>query len=195
MATVPTRDLIVSLLLRGSTVFLLVATVVIVVVTAITAGPVGLLLLLFGGIPLLMIVGEFTRYYNFTVAESPDGLRISGGLLQVKSQTIPPGRVQAVEFVQSMLWRRKDWVRVRLNVAGVHRGDDQDAPRCRSGHIAGGALRCGACGRRTASRRSRCPRRPAHPRSAPGRQRAWIQFRQLGVGHDDKVLATSRDAS
>ena len=192
LATVPTRDLIVSLLLRGSTVFLLVATVVIVVVTAITAGPVGLLLLLFGGIPLLMIVGEFTRYYNFTVAESPDGLRISGGLLQVKSQTIPPGRVQAVEFVQSMLWRRKDWVRVRLNVAGVHRGDDQDDQGADQVilPVAPYAVALAVVGKVLPGVDARAvPLTPAPPQAA---KRAWIQFRQLGVGHDDKVLVTSR---
>ena len=40
-------------------------------------------------------------------------------LEQDASTTVPPGRVQAVGFVQPFLWRRRDWVRVRLNVAGV----------------------------------------------------------------------------
>ena len=50
-----------------------------------------------------MIGVEFARYYDFTVAESADGLRLRSGLFQVQSQTIPPGRVQAIEFEQSWI--------------------------------------------------------------------------------------------
>jgi putative membrane protein len=55
---------------------------------------------------------------NFTVADSPDGLRLRHGLLETRSQTVPPGRVQAVRIVQPLLWRLCGWVRVEANIAG-----------------------------------------------------------------------------
>lgn len=193
LVTVPTKDLIVSLLLRGSTVVLLAVTVVVVVVTAMTAGPAGIFFLLVGGVPLLIVFTEFTRYYGFTVADSPDGLRISSGLFQVQSQTIPPGRVQAVEFVQSILWRRKDWVRVRLNVAGTSSSSDDQGNQTAEQVILPVApydVALAVVGQVLPGVDARAvPLSPAPPSAA---RRAWIQFRQLGVGYDDLVFVTAR---
>ena len=62
---------------------------------------------------------QFLTHYGFTVADSPDGLRIRHGLLETLAQTVPPGRVQAVSVVEPVLWRRlRGWCRVELNVAG-----------------------------------------------------------------------------
>jgi putative membrane protein len=191
LVVVPPKDLIVSLLLRGTTVILLALTVLIAVVTVASAGSAGLLILLTGGVPLLIVFAEFTSYFNFTVAESADGLRIRSGLFQIKAQTIPPGRVQAVEFVQSWLWRRKDWVRVRLNVAGHQGADDNEsgtemvllpvAPY----DVALDVVRHVLPGVDVRSI-------PMAPAPARARRRSWIQFRQLRVGHDDQVFATER---
>lgn len=63
-------------------------------------------------------LGRFLREYDWTVAESPDGLRLDHGLLDREHATVPPGRVQCVRLVQPLLWRRRDWVRVELEVAG-----------------------------------------------------------------------------
>ncbi|WP_242483384.1 PH domain-containing protein [Streptomyces sp. HSG2] len=63
-------------------------------------------------------VGRFLGEYGWTVGESPDGLRVDRGLLDRAHETVPPGRVQAVRLVQPALWRRPDWVRVELDVAG-----------------------------------------------------------------------------
>ena len=62
---------------------------------------------------------RFLSHYGFVVAESPDGLRVRHGLLETLSQTVPPGRIQAVAIVEPLLWRRlRGWCRVELNVAG-----------------------------------------------------------------------------
>ncbi|MFD0482155.1 PH domain-containing protein [Kineococcus sp. GCM10028916] len=61
---------------------------------------------------------RFSRGFNFTVADSPDGLRLSHGLLEQRSQTVPPGRVQALRITQPLLWRSAGWWRVEVNVAG-----------------------------------------------------------------------------
>ena len=67
---------------------------------------------------------RFTGGYNFRAAISPDGIRLSHGLLETRAQTIAPGRVQAVEIVQPLLWRRAGWYRVRINVAGYGAAGD-----------------------------------------------------------------------
>src|SRR5690606_9092413 len=61
--------------------------------------------------------------YGFTLAESPDGLRVRHGLLETRAQTVPPGRVQAVRVVEPALWRlvgrrAGGWARVEVNIAG-----------------------------------------------------------------------------
>ncbi|MEU8779662.1 PH domain-containing protein [Streptomyces sp. NPDC048606] len=63
-------------------------------------------------------VGRFLAEYDWTVAESPDGLRLDHGLLDRAHETVPPGRVQTVRIVEPLLWRRLGWVRVELAVAG-----------------------------------------------------------------------------
>ncbi|MCX5195864.1 PH domain-containing protein [Streptomyces sp. NBC_00249] len=74
-------------------------------------------------VPLLGAVwsgslGRFLTEYDWTVAESPDGLRLDHGLLDRAHETVPPGRVQSVRIVEPLLWRRLGWVRVELAVAG-----------------------------------------------------------------------------
>jgi putative membrane protein len=66
------------------------------------------------------------QHFGFTVADSPDGLRLRHGLFETRAQTVPPGRVQAVRIVQPLLWRLFGWVRVDANIAGYagHRADE-----------------------------------------------------------------------
>ncbi len=56
--------------------------------------------------------------WDFTVTESPDGLRIRHGLLSTSRQTVPPGRIQAILIHQPVGWRLFGWAQVRMNVAG-----------------------------------------------------------------------------
>ncbi len=58
------------------------------------------------------------RGMNFRLGISQDGVRLAHGLLETRRQTVPPGRVQAVHFKQSLLWRRRDWWQIVINVAG-----------------------------------------------------------------------------
>lgn len=62
---------------------------------------------------------------SFTAGIAADGIRLSHGLLDTRRQTVPPGRVQALAIKQSLLWRRFDWWKVTLNVAGYQ--DQQEA--------------------------------------------------------------------
>ena len=126
IAFVPPRQLAVSLLLRTSTAGLLLLTALVLFGTVVTEGWGGIpLAFITGGIPVLVVATEFMKYFNFTIAESPDGLRLRFGLAQTQTRTVPVGRVQAIGLVEPLLWRRLGWVRVQLNVAGVEHGDDK----------------------------------------------------------------------
>lgn len=124
IATVSPRDLAISLAMRTVTAGLLLVTVLLLVATVLSQGWSGLAIaLVTGGVPILIVVAEFIRYYRFTVSDSPDGLRLRFGLARTETRTVPPGRVQAIEFVEPWLWRRWGWMRLRVTIAGVG-GDD-----------------------------------------------------------------------
>ena len=125
---VPPGRLIASLLLSGATIvlFLIIVGSVGAVIAARSAGPLASIL------PALIGVGayvasRFTNEFNFTGAISPDGIRLRHGLLETRSQTIPPGRVQAIRLSQGLLWRKADWWRVEVNVAGYADSSDGTA--------------------------------------------------------------------
>ena len=131
------------------------------------------------------VVGQF----DFTVAESPDGLRLRRGLLETRAQTVPPGRVQAVRVVEPLLWRSRGWVRVEANVAGYVGEGQQQASRARPGrHPRRGAPGCS---------RVVLPgldSRQVVPQGVPRRAR-WLdplQWRSLAVGSDDRFLLVRR---
>jgi putative membrane protein len=117
---VPGGRLAMSLLLRLSTAGLLLLTVIIIMASYLTEGWAGIgFALVTGGVPLIVVISEFVRFHGFTVAQSPDGLRLHYGLLRTESRTVPPGRVQAIEYVEPLLWRRFGWSRVLVTIAGV----------------------------------------------------------------------------
>ena len=122
---VPTGRLLASLMLTsGVFVGVLVLLAVLVGVGVLTtligagglSGVVGLLpiLLAMGAIVWKRFAGEF----NFTGAVSPDGIRTRSGLLETRSQTIPPNRIHAVRIQRPLLWRWVGWYRVTITQAG-----------------------------------------------------------------------------
>lgn len=111
---------LVGSLLRSVAAIMLVVVAVGLAVLVVSTGQPGALL---GFVPVVLGVGgylwqRFAGEFNFRAAQSPDGIRLRHGLLESRAQTVPPGRVQAVRLSQSPLWRRKDWWRVEMNVAG-----------------------------------------------------------------------------
>nr|WP_243713333.1 PH domain-containing protein [Actinomadura sp. 6K520] len=64
------------------------------------------------------VIAPLVMYANFTVAMSPDGIRLRYGLLETRMQTLPPGRVQAVSIIEPAIWRSLGWARVEVTVAG-----------------------------------------------------------------------------
>ncbi|MFC4243589.1 PH domain-containing protein [Gryllotalpicola reticulitermitis] len=64
---------------------------------------------------------RFSRLARYTISGSTDGVRVGYGLLTTSSETIPTGRIHAVEVVQPILWRPFGWWRVRISRAGRSR--------------------------------------------------------------------------
>jgi putative membrane protein len=125
LVKVPLAHLVEGQLRSVGLIVAVVAAVVFVTVTSVTGEwailPFALPAVI-GTVPA--VIRSVVLHFDFTVAESPDGLRLRHGLLETRSQTVPPGRVQAVRIVQPLLWRSKDWCRVEVNVAG-YAGDGQ----------------------------------------------------------------------
>lgn len=77
---------------------------------------------LFGVVPLLFGVGSqivrrFSRSLRYTIAATPDGVRVGYGLLSTSNETLPPGRIHSIEIQQPLLWRPAGWWEVRINLA------------------------------------------------------------------------------
>ncbi len=192
MASVTPRDLAVSLVMRTVTAGLLLLTVVIIVITVLSSGWGGLALaVVTGGLPILIVVAEFIKYFNFTVSRSPDGLRLRFGLAKTETRTVPPGRVQAIEYIEPLLWRRWGWVRLRVNIAGIG-GDDSSGRNDET-------LLIPVATRDVADELVHrvlpgldLPSLVWNPAPERSRRRSLIQWRQLAVAWDDTVFAARR---
>jgi len=187
LVVVPTTALVVSVLL-GVPLILTAAFVVVLAVTVIIdpvlslgvlAGVLAPAALSVGGLSVRRLLTE----YGFTLAQSPDGLRLRSGLLETRAQTVPPDRVQAVRISQPLLWRRRDWVRVEVDVAGYGREGSQSlgaallpvAPRGLAESVLERVLPDLFPGS--------VPLRPAPQRA---RWLDWLQWSQLAVGVDER---------
>ncbi len=141
LVAVPAGRFVASLILSASGAFTAIfggAIALAFLVTPAAAGGVAAALLPIGA----TLYRKFTIEFGFTVALSPQGLRLRHGLLDTRQQTVPRGRVQAVRIVEPWLWRRLGWVRVEVDVAG-YRGNGAAAAeeRAASGVLLPVALR------------------------------------------------------
>jgi putative membrane protein len=115
---IPAGRLIGSIVLSGFTLFLLVAGAALIVGAAS-----GRLWLLFAFLPGLLgsasiYVNRFAKSLRYSIAGTPDGVRVGFGLLSTSNETLPPGRIHAVEVLQPLLWRPFGWWQIRINTAG-----------------------------------------------------------------------------
>lgn len=59
--------------------------------------------------------GLISKSLRYSIAPTPDGVRTTYGLLTTVTETLPPGRVHALEITQPLLWRPFGWWSVRIN--------------------------------------------------------------------------------
>ena len=127
LVQVSPQRLIISFLL--STEWLIPAAISIIIV--VTTASLGVMPLALGGlIPLIIgMLGLIWRrvigMFNFTLAESPRGLRITRGLTNLTSQSVPIDRVQGVKISQPLLWRLLGWYRIDIDILGYAHGDGE----------------------------------------------------------------------
>ncbi len=128
LAAVPVSALVTTaVLVPAITLVVVVAAAVAVAIFAPAAGFAVLLAMLPPvGIAAATTLVQHEALYGFTVAAAPDGLRIRRGLLNLRTQTIPHGRVQAVRIQEPLLWRHWGWVRLYVDVAGYIGADRSD---------------------------------------------------------------------
>jgi putative membrane protein len=128
LVRVSPQRLILSFLLSTEWIVPAAITIIIVVVTAaLAATPYalgGLIPLLIGMLTLVWrrVIGMF----NFTLAESPRGLRVTRGLTNLTSQSVPIDRIQGVKTGQPLLWRPLGWYRVDVDILGYSHGDSDN---------------------------------------------------------------------
>jgi putative membrane protein len=124
LTSVPTGRLIASILL-SDVGFSSIAILVGLIAGAIVAPSAARAVLSGGAAPIIgaatLFWRRFNQEYHFTLAEGADGLRLRSGLVALTSETIRPGRVQAVRMVEPFLWRRLGWCRLEVDVAGRQR--------------------------------------------------------------------------
>jgi len=110
--------LIGSLVLSEATVIAILAGVGIIT-TVIVTGEYGWIfallpgLLGFGG----YLASRLTRSLRYSIAATDDGIRVGYGLLSTTNETLPPGRIHAVEVSQPLLWRPAGWWEIKINTA------------------------------------------------------------------------------
>ncbi|WP_235561326.1 PH domain-containing protein [Microbacterium sp. Leaf151] len=112
---IPVGRLVASRVLSGSTVFLIALVVGIVVAASLST-----LWLLFTVVPMFLAFGAYyvrsvARGLRYSIAPTPDGVRVTFGLFTTVSEIVPPGRVHAIEVRQPLLWRPFGWWTVSVN--------------------------------------------------------------------------------
>ena len=125
--------LIASVLLTSQTVWLLVMALIVAIcaivlfitadltVQGLVAGSIIPTIISIGIIPLMILSYAWSRFnsgFNFSANITHDGIRVTSGLLALKSQTLPPGRIHAVRFLQPLLWRPFGWWQAEVTLAG-----------------------------------------------------------------------------
>lgn len=115
VVSIPVLRLIVSHVISPSTVFLILGIAAIA-----TGAAVGSPWVLFAMVPAVIgfvayWIRSVIRSLRYSIAPTPDGVRITFGLLTTITEIVPPGRVHAVEITQSILWRAFGWWTIRIN--------------------------------------------------------------------------------
>lgn len=68
-----------------------------------------------------MTASRWPRWHGWTLVSQPGGYRADYGMFNRQHQTLRHQRTQAVVLVQPILWRRRDWVQIKLATAGYRR--------------------------------------------------------------------------
>ena len=127
---VPMSRLILAGLLSGSTIWFIL--VVVAAIVGLVLQPIWIIPALGASIPAAIGFGayairQFIRTVRYSIAPSSAGVRVTFGLLTTVTETLPPGRVHAVDIRQPILWRWGGWYRIRVNKLSGRSASDTSA--------------------------------------------------------------------
>ncbi|MDI6022463.1 PH domain-containing protein [Leucobacter sp. UT-8R-CII-1-4] len=123
MIKVPVGRLIGSILLSSEMIVML-GVVAAIIIGSIFASPFMLAAIFpFGIVMVGVLIAQFNKGFNFVLSRAEDGVRIGAGLTATSTETIPFGRVHAVEALQPLGWRPFGWWKVRITTAGHSAAD------------------------------------------------------------------------
>ncbi|HEY5820885.1 MAG TPA: PH domain-containing protein [Propionibacteriaceae bacterium] len=127
LVKVSSQRLLISFLLSTELIISAATMIIILIVTTSLDVTVfalgGLIPLLFGAFSL--VSRRLISMFNFTLAESPRGLRVTRGLTNLTSQSVPVNRIQGVKTTQSFLWKRMGWYRIDVDILGYATSDSE----------------------------------------------------------------------
>jgi putative membrane protein len=133
---------------------------------------------------------RFNTEFGTVVAEAPDGLRLRSGLVQTATETIRPGRVQAVRIVEPLFWRAFGWCRLEVDVAGPRQRRENRSEGQRLRAIIPVGSRAEA--ERMLGELLTAPPRPARPAPTKARWKAPLSYHFLAWAGDDRYVVASR---
>jgi putative membrane protein len=123
--------------------------------------------------------------FGFTVALSPDGIRIRRGLLGTVAETVPVRRIQAVSMTQPLLWRPFGWCRLQVDVAA--RAGHEEGSR----HLKKDLLPVGSTAEALYLTQLVLGHQVPQPQKPPRRARfkTPLSYHFLAAAHDDEMAA------
>jgi putative membrane protein len=194
LTTVPTGRLVGSILL-SDVGFYVEGVLAAIVVTALLEPSLAAAVVSGGGLFWLLGViavtwRRFNQEYRLTVAEAHDGLRLAGGLVTLTSETIRPGRIQAVRMVEPLLWRPFGWYRLQVDLAGQQRSEGEGQAQRRQLRT---VLPVGGRAQVELLLDRIVPDRPRDPSPAPRRTRlkSPLRYHMLGWGASESCVVTT----
>lgn len=170
----------------GSTVLVLVVTSIFDVVAYALPG---LLPLLIGAVS---VVGRRVfQMYGFTLSASSRGLRVTRGLTNLTSQSVPVDRIQGVRVSQPVLWRPFGWHRVDVDIVGYASGDSENNERSATSVLLPVATAAEvALALEQVLPGIDLPAIALHPVPRRARWIRWFDWWTLRYGWDDRALVT-----
>jgi putative membrane protein len=195
LVQVTPQRLILSFLLSTEWIIPAAITIIILVVTTVLAATPyalgGLIPLLIGMLTLVWrrVIGMF----NFTLAESPRGLRVTRGLTNLTSQSVPIDRIQGVKTSQPLLWGPLGWYRVDVDILGyAHDDSDNNESNASSVLLPVATLDEVELAVGRALPGFDLDAIELHPSPTRARWLRWFDFWTLRYGWDDRILITER---
>jgi putative membrane protein len=192
LARVPTPRLIASILV--SDVGMLAELVLVGLVIGAILAPSAAGGIVSGGAAELVAVAtlvwrRFNQEFHFSLAQTDDGLKLHGGLVALNTETIRPGRVQAVRMVEPFLWRRLGWCRLEVDLAGRQRRKGESET---TGRALRALLPVGSRGLGLELLEHVLPGAPQPVLRAPRRVlvKSPLRYRYLAWGRSDTVVVT-----